>query len=168
MSKENQSSMTDKSIDKTIFFATISTIVVIALLLTQFSKKGTEILNVLFNFATDDLGVVFLGFGVLALIFLVWLMFSKYGNVKFGTEKPEYSTFSWIGMMFTAGLGSTIFLWSTTEWGYHVLKPPFGIEPLSQAAQEWSLSYGMFHWGITAWAFYCLPSLAIAYAIMEP
>ena len=165
MSKENQSSMTDKSIDKTIFFATISTIVVIALLLTQFSKKGTEILNVLFNFATDDLGVVFLGFGVLALIFLVWLMFSKYGNVKFGTGKPEYSTFSWIGMMFTAGLGSTIFLWSTTEWGYHVLKPPFGIEPLSQAAQEWSLSYGMFHWGITAWAFYCLPSLAIAYAV---
>jgi BCCT family betaine/carnitine transporter len=28
---------------------------------------------------------------------------------------------------------------------------------------EWASTYGIFHWGPTAWAFYCLPTIAIAY-----
>ncbi|MDH3352104.1 MAG: BCCT family transporter, partial [Gammaproteobacteria bacterium] len=27
----------------------------------------------------------------------------------------------------------------------------------------WASTYGLFHWGFTAWAFYCLPAVAIAY-----
>ena len=37
------------------------------------------------------------------------------------------------------------------------------VEPRSTAAAEWASTYGLFHWGFTAWAFYCLPAVAIAY-----
>lgn len=29
----------------------------------------------------------------------------------------------------------------------------------------WALTYGQFHWGLTPWAFYCLPALPIAYSM---
>ena len=34
---------------------------------------------------------------------------------------------------------------------------------MSHEAAEWALTYGQFHWGVTPWAFYCLPSIPIAY-----
>ena len=36
--------------------------------------------------------------------------------------------------------------------------------PRSPEAIEWATSYPIFHWGVTGWAFYCLPALAISYA----
>ncbi|CAH0649839.1 L-carnitine/gamma-butyrobetaine antiporter [Pseudomonas sp. Nvir] len=35
----------------------------------------------------------------------------------------------------------------------------------SREAAEWALTYGQFHWGLTPWAFYCLPALPIAYSM---
>ena len=53
--------------------------------------------------------------------------------------------------------------WAPIEWGYYYGAPPFGAEPYSAEAAEWASTYGIFHWGPTAWAFYCLPTIAIAY-----
>ena len=39
----------------------------------------------------------------------------------------------------------------------------FGAEPFSDKAYDWAASYGLHHWGFVAWAFYSLPTLAIAY-----
>src|SRR5699024_12292564 len=33
----------------------------------------------------------------------------------------------------------------------------------SVEAASWASSYPLFHWGITAWALFCLPALALAY-----
>jgi len=53
--------------------------------------------------------------------------------------------------------------WCATEWAFYYDAPPFGAEPRSVEAAEWASTYGLFHWGFTAWAFYCLPTVAIAY-----
>jgi BCCT family betaine/carnitine transporter len=53
--------------------------------------------------------------------------------------------------------------WAVIEWGYYIDKPPYGLEPRSTAAIEWAASYGIFHWGMTGWAIFCVPTLAIAY-----
>ena len=52
---------------------------------------------------------------------------------------------------------------AATEWAFYYDAPPFGAQPRSVEAQEWASTYGLFHWGFTAWAFYCLPAIAIAY-----
>jgi choline/glycine/proline betaine transport protein len=44
-----------------------------------------------------------------SLFFLmIWIMCSRFGSVKLGKDDddPEFSTFSWICMLFSAGLGS--------------------------------------------------------------
>jgi BCCT family betaine/carnitine transporter len=66
-------------------------------------------------------------------------------------------------MLFCGGIGAGLMYWCVVEWTFYYTAPPFGAAPRSAEAAEWASTYGMFHWGITAWAIYCLPTLAIAY-----
>ena len=47
------------------------------------------------------------------VIFSVYLIFSKYGNIKLGgpDEKPEFSTFTWFAMLFCGGCSVWGGLW---------------------------------------------------------
>ncbi|KON86569.1 hypothetical protein AF332_06870 [Sporosarcina globispora] len=79
-------------------------------------------------------------------------------------DKPEFSTFSWGGMLFCAGMGTSIMFWSIVEPLYYYTSPPFHIKVSTTEAAEWGLAYGFFHWGVTAWTLYALPTVAIAYS----
>ena len=48
---------------------------------------------------------------------------------------------------------------------YYFDGPPRGLAAHSKDAAEWALAYGQFHWGLTPWAFYCLPAIPIAYSM---
>jgi len=89
---------------------------------------------------------------------------SKYGSVKLGAGKPEYSTFSYISMMFLAACASALLYWSFTEWAFYFEAPGNGMEPGGHEALESSLAYSFFHWGIHGQAVYVVIALAIAYA----
>ncbi|HEY4554669.1 MAG TPA: BCCT family transporter, partial [Bacillaceae bacterium] len=43
--------------------------------------------------------------------------------------------------------------------------PPYGLPGKTVEAAGFASTYGMFHWGFSAWAIYCVPSIPIAYAI---
>ena len=122
-------------------------------------------LEKLYGFIANEFGIFYLLASVAAIAFLSWLGFSRYGTIRLGAqdETPEFREISWIGMLFCAGVGAGLIYWCATEWAYYYDAPPFGAEPRSVEAQEWASTYGMFHWGFTAWAFYCLPAIAIAY-----
>ena len=62
-------------------------------------------------------------------------------------------------MLFCAGIGAGLLYWSTAEWASYMDQPPFGVAPGSAEAREWAATYGIFHWGISAWCLYCLPTL---------
>lgn len=111
-----------------------------------------------------DWAFEFLTFGVFVL--LIWLAASKYGKIKLGSpgDKPEFSNFSYATMLFAAGMGTSIMLWSIVEPLSYLNGPPFGMEPNSLEAAEWSVAYALFHWGVSAWALYALPAVAIAYS----
>ena len=40
-------------------------------------------------------------------IFVLWLLFTKYANIKLGRDddKPEFSDFAWFSMLFSCGIG---------------------------------------------------------------
>ena len=118
-----------------------------------------------YEFIATRFGWLYLLAGVAALVLLLWLAFGRFGGVKLGAvdEQPEFSTYSWVAMLFCAGIGAGLMYWSAIEWAYYYQAPPFGAEPESVEAARWASSYGVFHWGFIAWAFYCLPTLAIAY-----
>lgn len=155
----------DSNVDKTNFVATIVIILLVSVPLALNPTAGAEILQASYKFIASTFGPLYLLGGVAALLLLLWLAFGRYGKVLLGTEgeQPEFSTFSWVAMLFCAGIGAGLMYWSVIEWAYYYDSPPFGVEAQSLEAAKWASSYGVFHWGIIAWAFYCVPTLAIAY-----
>jgi BCCT family betaine/carnitine transporter len=133
--------------------------------LFAYPEVSEAALEKLYGFIASEFGVFYLLASVAAIGFLVWLGLSRYGALRLGeqNETPEFGEISWVGMLFCAGVGAGLLYWCATEWAYYYDAPPFGAAPRSVEAQEWASTYGLFHWGFTAWAFYCLPAIAIAY-----
>jgi BCCT family betaine/carnitine transporter len=149
--------------DKTIFFGALFVLLPLTLPLLIWPETSLFYLNLIKDFIVGNFGVAYIWLSIFTLIFVLWLAFSKYGNINFGKTTPQFSTFSWASMLFCAGVATGILYWGTIEWAYYYDSPPFGVRPRSVEAIEWGSAYGMFHWGISGWAFYVLPTVAIGY-----
>lgn len=66
---------------------------------------------------------------LLALGLVLYLATSKYGNIRLGEGKVEYSTLSWLFMFICAGLGSSTLYWGVAEWAYYYQTPGLNICP---------------------------------------
>ena len=97
------------------------------------------------------------------LITSLGLALSRYGRIKLGKDddEPEFSTVSWLTMLFAAGMGVGLLYWGTAEPLTHYLL----IEQYedSREAASMALFVTNFHWGLHAWAIYALTGLVIAY-----
>ena len=155
----------DANLDKTNFCATLLIILLVSVPLVLNPEEGAALVQQSYKFIATNFGWLYALGGTAALLALVWLAFGRFGSVMLGEKdsKPEFSTYSWIAMLFCAGIGAGLMYWCAIEWAYYYDAPPFGAQARSTEAAKWASSYGIFHWGITAWAFYCLPTLAIAY-----
>ncbi len=121
----------------------------------------------MFSFATGKFGWLYLIAGLMTVLFLLWMAFGPYGNIRLGrkSDAPEFSYFSWVAMIFCGGIGIAIVNWAWVEPIYYFNGPPLNVAAHSREAAEWALTYGQFHWGLTPWAIYCLPALPIAYSM---
>jgi len=101
------------------------------------------------------------------VVFVVALAVSKYGEIRLGGvhATPEFSDFSWVSMLFSAGMGIGLMFWSVAEPIVHFSEPPglFGVTSESPAAAESALAVTFFHWGIHPWAIYSLVALGLAF-----
>jgi glycine betaine transporter len=97
------------------------------------------------------------------LIVSVWLALSPYGRIKLGgdDDEPEFSTVSWLTMLFAAGMGVGLLYWGTAEPLTHYLVARDYENP--RRAANVALFLTNFHWGLHAWAIYALTGLVIAY-----
>ncbi|HEY5738310.1 MAG TPA: BCCT family transporter [Gammaproteobacteria bacterium] len=97
------------------------------------------------------------------LLVSIWLALSRYGGIKLGRDddEPEFSTVSWLTMLFAAGMGVGLLFWGSAE-------PLTHFELIRQnhspgRAADMALFVTNFHWGLHAWAIYALTGLVIAY-----
>lgn len=79
---------------------------------------------------------VLIAFAVLALCIFA----HRWGDIRLGPDdsRPDFGTFSWVSMMFAAGLGAGLLFFGITE-------------PVS-------------HWGFSGWAMYAVLGGAMAYS----
>lgn len=99
----------------------------------------------------------------LLLILSIWLAFSSYGKIKLGkdNDEPEFSTVSWLTMLFAAGMGVGLLFWGTAEPLSH-FKIIRNHTDNFRAAEQ-ALFITNFHWGLHAWAIYAVTGLTMAY-----
>lgn len=154
-----------QNINLKIFIPSCLTLIILIGVLLFFPVKSAHIIRYLYDICTEKFGWLYLLACLACFGFLIWISFSKAGNIKLGakSEKPQYSDLSWIAMLFTAGVGTSIVILGFLEPIYYVSSPPFNIEPMSEMAYEYAHMYGQFHWGLGAWAFYNPAIIAVAY-----
>ena len=152
------------ALDHPVFAISLVCVVGASVPMILYPQAAAALVDGIYAWIAGTLGIFYLWACIFATGFLAWLACSRHGGRVLGDEaKPDYRTFSWMGMLFCAGIGSGLLYWSTVEWAYYVDQPPFGVEPGSDAAREWAATYGIFHWGLSAWCLYCLPTVAIAW-----
>ena len=153
------------AIDKAVFFPALIVTLLMGIYFLYDPKGSATLLGKIHAFTTNELGWFFLLSTVAALGFCIYMGMSRFGSVVLGTngEKPEFSTSTWLGMIFTSGTGGSVLYLGAVEWIWIMQAPPFGIEAGSADAARWASAYGMFHWGPSAWAWYIACAIPIAY-----
>lgn len=154
-------------IDFRIFIPSICIILAVAIPLSIDAKLGAQMVNASFGFVTKYFGWLAMLIPPACIIYLLYLSFGPYGKVVLGSpgDKPEFSTLSWVAMLFCCGIGSSIIIWGVAEPIYYIDGPPLNLEPRSIAAYGIAHALPTFHWGIHGWAIYTVGTLAVAYSI---
>lgn len=124
----------------------------------------TPVTSAIHQFIIEKFGWYYLLAATLFLGFTLFLIFSRYGNIKLGKteDEPQYSYISWFAMLFSAGMGIGLVFWGTSEPINHFHTPPSGDGNTAEAARA-AMRYSFFHWGLHPWAIYSVLALALAY-----
>jgi len=125
------------------------------------SVMGSSLSWVIRNF-----GWTFVLIAFSALAFSIFLVVHPWGRLRLGPDdsRPDFGTFSWVSMMFAAGLGAGLLFYGIAEPVSHWSAPPHGLaEPRSEEAALVALRYTYFHWGFNGWAMYAVMGGAMAY-----
>ena len=106
-------------------------------------------------------------YGLVMAILLITsgvLAFSRVGNIRLGPDNssPDYSLFSWLSMLFAAGVGIGLMFYGVAEPVVHYLRPPVGAGA-AVGGENQAVNLTMLHWGFNAWSVYALMALVLAY-----
>lgn len=150
-----------------VYAFSVLIILIITAIAGLFPKAFGSRAQAIYNFLTNSFGWLFLLIIFILDVFLISLAVSRYGRFKLGDndEAPEFSTISWIGMLFSAGLGVGIVFWGVAEPLTHYLHSPFPGKITSESASSARLAMGytFFHWGISQWSIFAIAGLIVAF-----
>ncbi|MEQ9464683.1 MAG: BCCT family transporter [Haliea sp.] len=115
---------------------------------------------------TEHFGWLYLFATTGFLVFCLAVALSDYGRIRLGAdgEVPEFPYPTWLGMIFSAGMGVGLVFWGVAEPMTHYNAPPLGLAPGgTPEAASLGMRYSLFHWGFHQWANFAVVGLAIAY-----
>ena len=132
-----------------------------------FTDNLNNVTTASLNWVTGSFGWLYLVVTLGILVFLVFLAFSPFGDVRLGKDKdrPEFSTLTWLAMILSAVMGIGLVSYGVAEPISHLADPPHGLAaPGTPQAAVRALQYSYFDWGLHAWAIFAVFGLAIAYS----
>ena len=120
--------------------------------------------SIFLDFSVSYFNWLYLLIGTIFVVICLYLMFSKYGSIRLGkdTDRPAYSTLSWLSMLFSAAMGVGLVFWGVAEPVAHYTTPLSAEGSTAEAASE-AMKFTFFHWGLHPWALYGIVAVALAY-----
>ncbi|WP_226675472.1 BCCT family transporter [Rossellomorea aquimaris] len=149
-----------------VFWVSAIIVSILVIFGASFPKLFAKGANAAFGFTTYSFGWFYLAAVFFFVLFLLFLMGSKYGKVRLGKddERPQYPFFTWIGMLFSAGFGIGLVFWGIAEPMSHFFETPIpGVEAQTEEAARLAMGYAFFHWGVSQWSVFTIVGLIIAY-----
>ena len=154
-----------KGLNPTAARISMAVIVLFVLFSTLMTEMASQLFEAIKNYVILGLNWYYIGVVAFFIFFVIWLLLSRYGNVRLGDddEQPEFSYFSWFAMLFSAGMGIGLVFWSIAEPINHFQDNPFITEGLTPEAAQVAMRLTFLHWGLHPWAIYAIVGLSLAY-----
>ncbi len=150
-----------------VFWTSVSVSAIFVAWAVLFTENLNKVTTTSLNWVTGSFGWLYLLVTLAILVFLIFLAFSPSGNIRLGkdTDRPEFSTLTWLAMILSAVMGIGLVSYGVAEPISHLATPPHGLaEAGSPEAAVRALQYSYFDWGLHAWAIFAVFGLAIAYS----
>lgn len=153
----------------------------LVLAFVAFTGTNTELAGQIFGATRSWVESTFGWYYMVVLVGLMavcaYIVFSRHGSVRLGAddEKPEFSTFSWLAMLFSAGIGIGVLFFGVAEPTFYLDNSGvFGYpnNPYADMAGATAIGYDravdalrvtFFHWGFHGWAVYVVVGFSLAY-----
>ncbi|MGO1472435.1 MAG: choline BCCT transporter BetT [Flaviflexus sp.] len=128
------------------------------------TESATKVLGNVTGWIGQWFGWFYILLATIVVIFVLYVAFSRLGKLRLGPEnsRPEFSTFSWVSMLFAAGIGTDLMFFAVAEPVTQYMQPP-QTQPESIPAAEEATVWTIFHYGLTGWAMYALMGMALGY-----
>ncbi|EKU47186.1 BCCT family transporter [Staphylococcus massiliensis] len=164
METEHQTKRRHRNI---VYGVSLTILLILTLIAAIFPKIFGKYAQFVYDSLSQGFGWLFLIIVFVLDIFLIGLAMSRYGRFKLGKDnsEPEFSFLSWIGMLFSAGLGVGIVFWGVAEPLTHFLHSPSPdiAKDATQESARVAMGYTFFHWGISQWSIFAISGLIVAY-----
>lgn len=158
-------------VHNTVFTASAGlSILFIVTLLVLSPEDAKAAIDAVKSAALSKFDFVFMWGANILLIFALLIALSPLGKIRLGGDNAttDYSTISWIAMLFAAGMGIGLIFWGVAEptaFYTNWFGTPLGVEPFTPEGRELALGAAVFHWGLHAWAIYGMAALSLAYFV---
>ena len=147
-----------------VALAIIAVFIAVTILL---GDQAASAYTAIFNFVNGTFGWFYILAVNIFIITILYFAFGKYGGIRIGgvEAEKEFDDFSWMAMLFSAGMGIGLMFFSVSEPLYYFQNVPgfFGAEAQSGAAASAAMAQTFFHWGFHPWAIYGLVGLGLAF-----
>lgn len=124
---------------------------------------AAELIDRMRTFVTAGFTWHFILYSLIAVGMCLWLAVSRAGSIRLGGPKalPEHGRFAWYSMLFGCGQGIGLIFWGIAQPIMLSEEAPVvsGTQP-----GEGGIVWTYFHWGLTAWAMYCVVAVCLAYS----
>ncbi|WP_018923485.1 BCCT family transporter [Salsuginibacillus kocurii] len=114
----------------------------------------------------DNFGWFYMLCTAFFIVFVLFLAVSPFGRLRLGKadDRPEYKFYTWIGMLFSAGIGVGFVFWGVAEPALYYLDPhPDYMNATPEEQADAGIRYGVFHWALHPWAIFSLVALTLGY-----
>ncbi len=157
-----------------VFPVSLAVIVAFVAATVLLGERASEAYNAIFTFINGTFGWFYILAVNLFIITILYFAFGKYGTIRIGgvEAEKEFSDFSWMAMLFSAGMGIGLMFFSVAEPMWHfgsaasksmVVPPVFSAEGGTSAAAVAAMAQTFFHWGFHPWGIYGLVGLGLAF-----
>ncbi|RJG47725.1 BCCT family transporter [Motilimonas pumila] len=142
---------------------TIVCCVIAAVIFISFPDTSILLVSNMTHFATHDLGLAYVLFTSFLVLVCALLICLPIGKIVIGERsQPEFSFFSWLCMLFAAGMGSGLVFWGVAEPLSHFAHgPEFAKGIADPQARVLALTY--YNWGIHAWSIYAIAAVVMGW-----
>jgi len=145
-----------------LLFVSTFLLVIIATYIFLFPENFYSLIEDGSLWVREWFGNFYLWLGLICVFFLLILAFTKVGKIRLGNSPPEFNRWSWIAMLYSAGMGAGILLRGVQEPVYMFMNLPI---QTGNSAEIIALEYTFYQWGFTAWAFYAIFAILVGYSL---